>query len=211
MDAVAYDEWVRRRPISDWTLPRHALIRGDRAEAMVHRVFGPVAIEELRRSFLCASADLRSGDLVVQRWGSLADSVALSICMPVLAPPQIRGDRLLIDGSLKDNLPMGEVASLGEGPLIAVDVKATFERGADGSGGRRRGPRTPSFGETLTRVVLLASSNTSEAARRHAALTIAPRNPGMGLLEFHQLDRARESGRAAAREALEQAPEVLFG
>jgi len=78
------------------------------------------------------------------------------------------------------------------------------------SSGDPEPPRTPSFGETLTRVVLLASSNTSEAARRHAALTITPRNPGIGLLEFHQLDRARESGRAAAREALEQAPGVLF-
>jgi NTE family protein len=211
MDAVAYDEWVRRRPIGDWTMPRHALIRGDRAEAMVHRVFGGVAIEELRRAFLCATADLRTGELVVHRWGSLADSVAVSMCMPILAPPQIRGERLLIDGSLKDNLPMETVASLGEGPLIAVDVKATFDRGGADGGARRRGPRTPGFGETLTRVVLLASSNTSESARRHAALTITPRNPGVGLLEFHQLDRARESGRAAAREALERAPGALFG
>jgi NTE family protein len=32
---------------------------------------------------------------------------------------------------------------------------------------------------------------------------IKPRPDGVGLLEFHQLDVAREAGRAAAREALE--------
>ena len=47
------------------------------------------------------------------------------------------------------------------------------------------------FGETLTRVLLLGSENTSEAARRHADLVIKPRVDGVGFLEFHQLDAAR--------------------
>ena len=61
----------------------------------------------------------------------------------------------------------------------------------------------------MTRVLLLASSNTSDAARRHAQLVITPRNEGMGLLEFHQLDRACEAGRRAVHEALERTPEAL--
>jgi NTE family protein len=54
-------------------------------------------------------------------------------------------------------------------------------------------------------LLLLGSKNTSEAARRHADLVIRPPAEGVGLLEFHQLDTAREAGRAAAREALERA------
>jgi NTE family protein len=108
------------------------------------------------------------------------------------------------------------MADLGEGPVIAVDVKATFDRQANerrradaGAGaeppaqGRTRAARPPSLGETLTRVLLLGSANTSDAARRHADLVIKPRAEGVGLLEFHQLDAAREAGRTAAREALE--------
>ena len=102
------------------------------------------------------------------------------------------------------------MAGLGEGPIIAVDVKASL-------GARRRRPpvagelRPPSLAETLTRVLLLGSANTSEAAHRHADLVISPRAPGVGLLEFHQLDEAREAGRAAARDALAGAPGELFG
>ena len=59
-------------------------------------------------------------------------------------------------------------------------------------------------------MLLLGSSNTSEAARRHADLVIKPRAEGVSLLEFHQIDVAREAGRAAAREALEDAPRTLF-
>lgn len=221
IDARCFDEWVRRRPLADYTLPRHSLIRGERVEAMLQRTFGTIAIEELDRSFFCASGDLRRAELVVHRWGVLADQVAASIAMPVLGPPVVRGGRTLIDGSLVDNLPVAAMAELGDGPIIAVDVKATIDRGnrpANGNpqapvrryaGGGDRPP--PALGETLGRVLLLGSSKTSEAARRHADLVITPRTDGVGLMEFHQIDRAREAGREAARAAIEDAPDSIFG
>jgi predicted acylesterase/phospholipase RssA len=58
-------------------------------------------------------------------------------------------------------------------------------------------------------VLLLGSQNTAETARRHADLVIKPRAEGVGLLEFHQLDTAREAGRIAARQALERASASL--
>lgn len=109
------------------------------------------------------------------------------------------------------------MSDLGEGPVIAVDVKASFERppaaGNGGNGGepqKAREVRTPGIIETLTRVLLLGSTNTSETARRHADWTITPRADGVGLLEFHQLDQAREAGREAARAALEEMPDSLL-
>ncbi len=217
IDARCFEEWVQRRPLGDYTLPRHALIRGERVKAMLDRTFGAVAIEELPRSFMCGSTELRSGRLVIARSGPLGEAVGFSMCLPIIAPPQARGRELFVDGSLVDNLPVQAMTDLAEGPVIAVDVKASFEHDADAlaDGGRRAGgsvraERPPSLGETLTRVLLLGSANTSEAARRHADLVIKPRAEGVGLLEFPQIDAAREAGRVAAREALAQAPTELF-
>jgi NTE family protein len=206
IDARCYDEWVARRPLADYALPRYSLIRGDRVRSMLDRTFGDTRIEELERLFLSGAADLRTAELVVARHGRIQDAVGHSLCIPVLAPPQISEGRILIDGSLVDNLPITTLAALGEGPLIAVDVKASVE----GLHKREGGPRLPPLGETLMRVMLFGSSDTSQAARRHADLIIKPRNDGVGLLEFHQLDRARESGRVAAHEALASAPAALF-
>ncbi len=244
IDARCYEEWVRHKPLSDYTLPRSSLIRGDRFVSMLERSFGALAIEELERGFFCTAADLRSSELHVLRHGSLVDTVSSSMCLPLLSAPLVSGRKLMIDGSLIDNLPVEPMAALGEGPIIAVDVKATFERSSSSNGQRppagriasperRSAPgrvraetasgrlrqrlsdggrwRPPRFGETLTRLFLLASSNTTEAAKANAELLITPRNPGLGLLEFHQIDAAREAGRRAAREALEQAPASLFG
>ncbi len=211
IDARCFEEWVQRRPLGDYTIPRHALIRGERARAMLDRTFGTVAIEELARGFMSGATELRSGRLQVARWGPLWEAVGYSVCLPVIAPPQIRGRDLLIDGSLVDNLPVGVMADLGEGPIIAVDVKPSSEAPGDRAGSEDAPRRPPSLGETLTRVLLLGSANTSEAARRHADLIVRPVAPGVGLLEFHQLDIAREAGRAAAREALDRAPAGIFG
>jgi predicted acylesterase/phospholipase RssA len=204
---------VQRRPLSDYTIPRHSLIRGERFRAMLHRTFGKLRIEQLHRSFSCTSTELRSGRLVVARHGPLWEAVGFSICLPIIGPPQVRGRELYVDGSLLDNLPVKSMADLGEGPIIAVDVKATFEHPANDRHTRpprAREDRPPSLGETLTRVLLLGSANTSEQARRHANLLIKPRAEGIGLLEFHQIDAACEAGRIAAREALELAPAELF-
>jgi NTE family protein len=213
IDAICFEEWVQRRPLRDFTIPRHSLIRGERFQSMLHRTFGTTLIEELPRSFTCGSVELRRGSLEIARHGPLWEAVGFSINLPVIAPPQVRGRKIFIDGSLVDNLPVNAMADMREGPIIAVDVKAVPKRPKSGPEGARRRddrpPRPPSLAQTLTRVLLLGSQNTSQAARRHADLVIRPRVDGVGLLEFHQLDTAREAGRAAARQALERAPASL--
>jgi EmrB/QacA subfamily drug resistance transporter len=213
IDAICFEEWVKRRPLRDFTVPRHALIRGERFQSMLHRTFGTRLIEELPRSFMCGSVELRSGRLEIARYGPLWETVGFSINLPVLAPPQVRGRKLYIDGSLVDNLPVKTMADMSEGPIIAVDVKATPKRRQTSPvrarGGDDRPSPPPSLGQTLTRLLLLGSENTAQAARRHADLVIRPHVEGVGLLEFASLDTAREAGRRAARQALERGPASL--
>ena len=91
-----------------------------------------------------------------------------------------------------------------------MDVKATPKHRSNGpEPARTRTDRPPGLGETLTRLLLLGSQKTAHAAQRHADLVTRPRAEGVGLLEFGQLDTAREVGRAAAREALKRAPAGL--
>lgn len=212
MDACCYEEWVRRNPINDYTVPRSSLIKGHKAEAMLERVFGDVRLEELSRSFFCASVNLRGNRLTIDRSGPMVDAVGASISLPLIAPPVRREDGLFIDGSLLDNLPLEPMSSSGEGSVLAIDVKGGEERSlvsGDQREDRDRLRRLPSLPETMARVALLSSANTDESARRHADFTISVRVSGVGLLEFHQIDEARTAGRRAAQAALESAPSWL--
>ncbi len=204
IDACCYEEWVRRNPINDYTIPRAGLIRGHKARAMLERVFGDARTEELSRSFYCASVNLRRSGLVISRDGLLFESVGASISLPLIAPPLRHADALLIDGSLLDNLPLEPMAASGEGPVLAMDIKGGDERPASSGDAPREHAtrRLPSLPETLGRIALLSSANTDDAAQRYADMTISVRVSGVGLLEFHQIDHAREAGRRAAIQAL---------
>ncbi len=212
MDACCYEEWVRRNPINDYTVPRSSLIKGHKAEAMLERVFGETSIEELARPYYCASVNLRGGHLVIDRRGPMVLAVGASISLPLIAPPLRREDRLLVDGSLLDNLPLGPMSHSGEGPVLAIDIKGEERQHAPRVVGpaavvdRPHRQQLPSLPETMSRIALLSSANTDESARRHADLTIRVRVEGVGLLEFHQIDAAREAGRRAADEALTHDP-----
>ncbi len=221
IDAYVYEEWVRRSPLSDYRWPRTSLLRGARVRDMFARLL-PEQIETLPRDFFCVSCDLVSGEPVIHRRGLLAFAVSASGSLPGMCPP-VAGldDRLLVDGGVISNLPVDVMADAGEGPVIAVDVSKRFEPPENVARRRHRrllAPRDleewpwdeertlPTITESLTRLVMIGSQDTDEAARRHADLVISPVNDGVGLLEFHQLDQMIDAGRRATAEALEQAP-----
>jgi NTE family protein len=219
IDAYCYEEWVRRNPMNDYTLPRMALIKGQKARTMLERVYGDVQIEELDRSFYAASVDLKRSTLVIDRDGPLFLAVGSSMALPLIAPPQLRSERLLIDGSLLDNLPLAPMTSAGEGHVLAVDIKGGEEGPRTGATaiadatrrvGEKKSVRVPSLPGTMYRIALLSSANTTEAARVHADFTIEVRVPSVGLFEFHQIDEARTIGRRAAEVALADSPSWLL-
>jgi predicted acylesterase/phospholipase RssA len=219
IDAYCYEEWVRRNPMNDYTLPRMALIKGQKARAMLERVYGDVQIEELDRSFYAASVDLKRSTLVIDRDGPLFLAVGSSMALPLIAPPQLRSERLLIDGSLLDNLPLAPMTAAGEGHVLAVDIKGGEERPRTGATtitdaarrvAEKKSMRVPSLPGTMYRIALLSSANTTEAARVHADFTIEVRVPSVGLFEFHQIDEARTIGQRAAEAALADSPSWLL-
>jgi hypothetical protein len=67
----------------------------------------------------------------------------------------------------------------------------------------------PRLGETIVGTVTVGSIDTVTTARTHADLVITPAVAGIGLLDWKALMQVREIGRAAARRALDDEPELL--
>ena len=193
LEERCYLEWVRRQPFSDWRLPSTSFAKGHRVRAALVRALGAdTVIEGMPRQLQVVSVDLVSRTRQVHRRGSVVDAAQASARLPALFAPMPTDDgRLLIDGGVFDNLPTDL--------LVAVTI-------GSGSGIQRVGrPRVPALGETLMRTMMIGSGGAVEAARSRGAWVLAPSSMGVGLLEFHQLDRMVEAGRQAARMLLEQA------
>jgi NTE family protein len=202
------------------------MLRHRRAFAMAQRVFGDALIEELPLDYFCVSCDLRTAELVVHRRGLVWLASGASMNLPAIYPPLPLDGRLLVDGGVLNNLPADVMAAVGEGPVIAADAtsNADLRTGRRRSGGpawverarfRARdiivgtlGP-VPSIKETLIRSIVLGSTDTAMIAQQHADLVITPDIHGIALTDWARIDEMREAGRAAARAALETAPELV--
>ena len=201
LEEACYAEFVRRRPFSDWRLPTHSLARGRRTRAGLTRAYGgDTVIEGLPRQLQVVSTDLISRTRQVHRRGNLVTAVQASCRLPVLFAPMPVEDRLLVDGGVLDNLPVDLLTQRAEGPVLAVNVPM-----GGGSGRRRPGPpRVPTLGETLLRTMMIGSGGAVATAQERGAAVLTPTPRGVGLLEFHQMDRMVQSGRQAARALLDQ-------
>ena len=193
--------------------------------AALAEYFGETRIEELQTRYFCLSCDLIAREAVIHRTGRLWEAISASLAIPGIFPPISTPEgRLLVDGGVLDNLPVATMARSGEGPVIAVDVTGRmgdFKKPVRPGIARLGRPirryltgseaELPRLGETIVRTVTVGSVDTAEAARRHADLVIEPAVEEVGLLDWSQLEPVVEAGRAAARAALEDAPEWFTG
>ena len=194
VDRMVFDELVVGQPFRDWWPSRVSLAKGQRGVAMLNRCFGDSLLESMTRELVVVSTDLYARAPVYHRHGPVVDALAASMSLPVLFPPRKDGRRVLVDGALTDNSPTSAFTEVPEGPVLEVQI------GGGTVGGHRT--RLPSLGETLMRVMLMGSRPASSADSVPATVTVMPDTRGIGLLEFHQIDAAREAGLQAGRAAV---------
>jgi NTE family protein len=205
VDATIYEYFIRSNPTSDYTLPSKGLIRGRRTLAALRNAFGGQLVEELPHEFRCVSVDLLDRRPIVHRRGSMAHVVGCSLRVPGLYAPVVYDGSLHVDGGVLDNLPVAALRRE-DGPLIAVTVGGQAPNPASET---KRAPRVPNVVDTLMRTMTIGSAMASSEVLAQADLAIHADTSSIGFLEWHQIDRAREIGRIAAREALPQIMELV--
>ena len=167
------------------------------------RTFLPVTrFEDLKIPFAAMVTDLRKGELIVKRdRGDLPFAIRASCCIPFVMMP-IKDDegRLLIDGGIVQNLPIGQTRALGADIVIAVDVNLDgvrfFER-----------PRT-ALG-VLAQTFIAVERIVSNQERADADVQIVPK---VGHIRWDQTRRAKElieCGYQAGLAAIEEIRSVI--
>lgn len=89
---------------------------------MIRRTLGIDTFEELRRPFAAVACDILTGEQVVFRSGPLGPALRASSAVPGVFPPVELDGRLLVDGSVVNNLPVSVARQMGANFVIAVDI-----------------------------------------------------------------------------------------
>jgi NTE family protein len=197
------DVFVKSNPLSDYTIPLIALVRGKKVSSLLREHFGDVRIEEMPRPFFCVSSDLTSGRIHVHRAGPLWRALRASVALPGILPPVTHHGHLLVDGGVMNNLPVDVMSQHATGPIIASDVTGELDiRVTDERYGERpwwwlvwqRMRGTPSILSILMRSGTVGSEAQRRLVRDQANYMFEPPLPDIGLRDWKKFDQAVAEG-----------------
>ena len=206
--------FVKDNPLSDFTYPLVALVRGRKVSQRLREHFGEVCIEELPLPFFAVSSDLTTGRIHVHRDGYLWRSLRASVALPGILPPVSHHGHLLVDGGVMNNLPVDVMRdhAMGAGPIIACDVTGEVDlRTNDEHYGERpwwlawkKIPGNPSIISILMRSGTVGSEAQRRIVREQCDFLIEPPMPDIGLREWKKFDQAIKEGYDMARACIEK-------
>jgi len=105
---------------------RSGVFAGQEVNAFLRRLtLGAVGVrsfDELIVPFRAVATDIRSGAMVLLDHGDLAAAMRASMAVPGLFTPERIDGRLLVDGGIKQNLPVQTVRQMGADVVIAVHL-----------------------------------------------------------------------------------------
>ncbi|MDZ4741726.1 MAG: patatin-like phospholipase family protein [Alphaproteobacteria bacterium] len=205
--------FVDANPLSDFTLPLVAVLRGKKVSKLLREHFGDVNIEDLSRMYFCVSSNLTLGRAHIHKEGQLWKALRATVAIPGLLPPVVHEKNLLVDGGLMNNMPVDIMATFAQGPVIGIDVagdEALVAEGEDFSDQpwlslfRQQLKGAPSIVSILMRSGTVGNEVQRRQAREQADLLFDPPLPGLGLRSWHAFDEAIEAGYVHALQVMEE-------
>lgn len=163
--------FVKSRAFRRPTLPWYGLLDHTVFDGALHAEYGDVRIEDLWTPFYAVASDVGAGATAVLRRGPLWEAVRASSAIPGVLPPFFTKDgAMLVDGGLMDNVPLGSMKALKQGPNIVVSLsgpRRTFRVAYEDIPGlrgvvrvllnpfaRRRLPAIPNIAQVITSSLL---------------------------------------------------------
>ena len=113
-------------PVHDKNSRGIGVMRGERIEQVIDSmvsVRGCTAFETLHIPFRCVAADIRTAEEVIISEGIVCKALRASMAFPGIFKPVERGDYLLVDGGMLNNLPVDICRQMGADIVIAIDLQ----------------------------------------------------------------------------------------
>jgi NTE family protein len=203
---------VARADVAFRRLLAPALYRREPLEVLIEQLVGRVTFNDLDRRLLVNTVDLHTGMQVM--WGlpglrgvRVAEAVAASCALPGIFPPREIDGRAYVDGAVVENLPVKMASSLGEGPILAINVAATSVR--------RSETETQGFAATYIRGLEIVMQTQIEAQLRNwkgpPLVLVQPRVEHISMFSFDRNEELIEAGYRATSNTLDQLGTRLDG
>ncbi|MBI4397425.1 MAG: patatin-like phospholipase family protein [Elusimicrobia bacterium] len=179
-------------------LVTESLLSTERMEEYVGRYIGDKQFADLKTSFACVAADLKTGEQIIIREGSVALAARASATMPGMFQPVHYRHRLLVDGGVVNNVPVDVAKVLGVDIILCVNLPANFSK-----------YNVSNVFMTLTQALYIQGQMISQERLSQADVVITPKVGDVTALELWKSQECIEAGIVAARESIPQIRKTL--
>ncbi|MDD5449702.1 MAG: patatin-like phospholipase family protein [Candidatus Omnitrophica bacterium] len=113
----------------DITISRMGLTEGNKLENIIRRVIKNKSFNDLKIPLAITTVDIETGNELYFTSGDLARIIKASCSLPGIFKPIEIGGRLMIDGGMKQHLPVAIAKKLGADFIVAVDAGFCVKKG----------------------------------------------------------------------------------
>lgn len=198
----------RRKMVAlmDFTLPRRGFIKGKRVTDWLKSVIGDIDFDDLRIPFACVATDIKTGEEVVIKQGSVVKAARASSSIPVILTPAKWQGRYLVDGGLVNPVPVSVLREMGADFVMASNViphmSRKIQKANTGDSDNRDEPNILSV---LMQVIHITGYQSALSGLREADLVITP---NVAHIRPSDVNRARELILRGERAAQRAIPEI---
>ena len=196
--------FLEARALKRLTWPRYSLLDHTVFDRALKTHYGDAEIEDLWNGYFAVSTCLASNSLFLITRGPVWKAVRATSSIPGLLPPVYCEDgRVLVDGSLLDNVPVKSMRALKSGPNVVIGLGSDEMRGdtvdyaALPSRGqllrqmlnpfaRRRLPRAPGVATVLLRSLMVRRERLSDSLERDDLLITPPLPDDVSVMDWHR-------------------------
>ena len=127
MEANAYSFSANK--LLDPTIPTMGLLAGEKLEASIRVLVDNKMFADCKIPFAAVTTNIETGEEVVHQSGELVKVVRASCSWPGIFNPVRIDGKLLVDGGIKNSVPVGIARALGADYVVAVDVGFCVKEG----------------------------------------------------------------------------------
>jgi NTE family protein len=173
-------------------------------EHFLNVLFEEKNFEDLLIPLYVNAVDINTGEEVIFNKGNLAKAVRASIAIPMIFKPAVINGRVLVDGGIKNNLPVDILIEQKIYRIIGSYVNNTDSGGTVieevGNDGKSR--KSPSFAKILDKSIAIIQSNKNiiNYYRKACDVFIDPNLEKYGMLDFSKKNKIMKIGNRVAKQ-----------
>jgi NTE family protein len=177
--------------LADFSIARTSLIKGEKLAKIVEEFTDAKTFEDGKIPIAITTTDIETGEELVHTSGNLQRLIRASCSWPGIFEPVDIDGRKLVDGGIRNSIPVKTAKRLGASKVIAVDIGFCAKKG-----------KLDNFFQLFIQSIQILGEELDAYQSMQADVIISPKLAELDQFAFHRAEEAIRDGEEAARIAL---------